>query len=430
MLEQVVVQVGSESSKNDDRRLAYIDTLRGLASVQVLLSHAMLAFFSHIAFAEPSSGTVIGYLAASPLFFAIDGASAVCIFFILSGYVLTPVFMHSRATNGAVICSRFLRLGIPAVAGCALSAILFQFFGGYHEIASALSRSQWLADGWHPADDLWFVRDALVNGIILGFQDSSLALWFGVPAASLATTANSYVTPLWTLSIEFYGSILVLLLARSRSWTLLLLVAIVLSRTYLLCFLVGHVAARFDLGGKKLLMPWPVAAAVAIFGLAVCLTSHFWSPELVVKLCASSVQILPPCPLAKPDYLMRVYGAAVFTVGVMQCPPVRTFLAHERLGALGRLSFPIYLTHWPIIFGFGSFLLVILMPWAGSLPARLLALTLSIAVTIVASMCFQPVDQIALRVSRAWRKQGLLGGSAPVEIVSLGGRKIARPSSL
>ena len=36
---------------------------------------------------------------------------------------------------------------------------------------------------------------------------------------------------------------------------------------------------------------------------------------------------------------------------------------------------------------------------------RLLALIVSIAVTIFAATCFEPVDQIALRVSRAWRKQ-------------------------
>ncbi len=332
-----------------------------------------------------------------------------CIFFVLSGYVLTPIFTHSRATNGAIIGSRFLRLAIPAIAGCGFSAILFQVFGGYNETAGAIAKSPWLADGWRPSADLWFLKDAVINGVILGFQDSSLAQWFGFPAAFLASMANSYVTPLWTLSIEFYGSILVLLLARSRSWTLLILATIILSRTYLLCFLAGHVAARFDLGGKRLLVPWPVAAAAAAIGLAVCLTSHFWSPELVVKFCAWSVQILPPCPLAKPDYLMRVYGATLFTVGIMQCTPIRTFLAHERLRALGRLSFPIYLTHWPIIFGVGSFSLVALTPWAGALPARLLALIVSIAVTIFAATCFEPVDQIALRVSRAWRKQKVAG---------------------
>jgi peptidoglycan/LPS O-acetylase OafA/YrhL len=407
VLEQVAVQ--GSASKNNDRRIAYVDTLRGFASVQVLLSHAMLAFFANFALASPSSGTLVGYLAASPLFFLIDGASAVCIFFVLSGYVLTPVFTHSPATNGAIICSRFLRLAIPAIAGCGFSAILFQVFGGYNEAAGAVARSQWLADGWRPSADLWFFKDALINGVILGYQDSSLAQWFGFPAASLASMADSYVTPLWTLSIEFYASILVLFLARSRSWTPLILATAIFSRTYLLCFIVGHVAARFDLGGKRLLVPWPVAAAGAAIGLAVCLTSHFWSPEPLVKFCARSVQILPPCPLTKTAYLMRVYGATVFTVGVMQCSPIRTFLAHERLRALGRLSFPIYLTHWPIIFGVGSFALVALAPWAGALPARLIALVVSIAVTIFAAACFEPIDQIALRVSRAWRKQKVVG---------------------
>lgn len=405
VLDPAPVHGSAASPKNNEHRIAYLDTLRGLASVQVLLSHSMLAFFIGTAFASPSSGTLVGYLAASPLFFLFDGASAVCIFFVLSGYVLTPVFAQSRAANGAIIGSRFLRLAIPAIAGCAFSAILFQIFGGYNQAAGAVAKSWWLADGWRPSADLWFLRDALINGIVLGFQDSSIVQWFGFPAASLTSMADSYVTPLWTLSIEFYGSILVLLLARARSWTLLIFAAIILSRTYLLCFLVGHLAARFDLGGKRLWVPWPAAASAAAIGLAICLTSHFWSPEAVVNFCTRSVQFLPPCPLAKPEYLMRVYGATLFTVAIMQCAPIRTFLAHERLRALGRLSFPIYLTHWPIIFGLGSFSLVILAPWAGPRPARLIAMIISIAATIFAARWFERVDQIALRVSRAWRKQ-------------------------
>jgi peptidoglycan/LPS O-acetylase OafA/YrhL len=405
VLDQVVVQDSPSISKSSDRRIAYLDTLRGLASVQVLLSHSMLAFFIGIAFASPSSGKLMGYLAASPLFFLFDGASAVCIFFVLSGYVLTPVFAQSRATHGAIIGSRFLRLAIPAIAGCCFSAILFQFFGGDNLTAGPIAKSWWLAENWRPAANLWFLKDAVINGIFLGFQDSSIVQWFGFPAGSLASMPDSYVTPLWTLSVEFYGSILVLLVARARSWTLLILATIILGRTYMICFLVGHVAARFDIGGKRLLVPWAGAALAAAIGMGVCLTSHFWSPAFVVQFCAQQVQFLPPCPLAKPDYLMRVYGASLFTVGIMQCEPIRKFLAHERLHVLGRLSFPIYLTHWPIIFGVGSFSLLVLAPRVGALPARLLAFIISIVVTLLAARYFESIDQIALRVSRAWRKQ-------------------------
>lgn len=404
-LEPAALPSSATDAKSDDKRIPYLDTLRGLASVQVLLSHSLMAFFLGVAFATPSSGTLLGYIAASPLFIVFDGATAVCIFFVLSGYVLTPVFTHSRASNGAIVISRFLRLAIPALAGCAFSALLFQFFGGSNKTAGTLAGSWWLAENWLPAANLWILKDAIINGIFLGFQDSSIVQWFGFPAASLAPMPDSYVTPLWTLSIEFYGSLLVLLLARVRSRTLLIVAALILCRSYLVCFIAGHIAARYELAGKRVVVSWPLALAAIGLGLGICMASHFWSPAAATYVCSRSLQFLAPCPLAKPDYLMRVYGATLLTIGIMQCVPIRTFLQHKRLSALGRLSFPIYLTHWPIIFGLGSFTLVMLAPFIGPHPARLLAMAISIVATIVAARCFEPIDQIALRVSRASRKR-------------------------
>ena len=409
--EETSVRERSSYSRRQSGRLDYIDTLRGLAALQVLLSHAMLAFFIGITFASPFSGSFLGYIAATPLFFPLDGASAVCIFFVLSGYVLTPLFTHSQATNAALIFSRFARLGVPALAACALSVILFQVFGGYSKTAGLLAHSQWLAESWRPPADLWFATDALVHGLLLGFQGNSMVQWLGFPSA-LTRMSNSYVGPLWTLSIEFYGSILVLILVRSRSWPLLIVVAIILSRNYLLCFLIGHVAARFRLGEERPAIPWPLAAAFATAGVLVCMASHFWSPGPVLKFCALTPRILLPCPAFNPAYLLRIYGATVFTISTMQCSPLRTFLGQKGLRVLGRLSFPIYLTHWPIIFGVGSFLLVALAPWIGQKAARSLALVASVALTLFAAGYFERVDQLALKLSRALRQRKAAAASA------------------
>jgi peptidoglycan/LPS O-acetylase OafA/YrhL len=391
-------------SEGKRQRLDYVDTLRGLASVQVLLSHSLLAFFLGTAMASPLSGTLTGYVAASPLYFMIDGASAVCIFFVLSGYVLTPLFSGSRAAGGALLFSRFLRLALPAIASCAFSATLFHFWGGKNIPASAIARSEWLADGWRPQNDLWFIRDAVVNGIFLGFRGSSIPEWFGFPTASLAAMSDSYVTPLWTLSVEFYGSILVLWLARAKSWTLLVLAIIIFSRSYMLCFLAGHVAARLQLGGGRPLAPPLVTWGVILIGIAICVVSHFWIPQTVVKFCSLSTQFLPPCPLANPAYAMRIYGATILTIAIMQNEWLRSVLGHDRLRSLGSLSFPIYLTHWPIIFGLGSATVVALAPLIGEIPARFAALLASIVFSILAARCFVPVDQFALRASRDARQ--------------------------
>ena len=97
----------------------------------------------------------------------------------------------------------------------------------------------------------------------------------GFPTASLASTSDSYVTPLWALSVEFYGSTFVLWFARARSWTLLGLAIIIFSRSYMLCFLAGHVAARFQLGGRRPLAQALVTWSAIAIGIAICLVSHF-----------------------------------------------------------------------------------------------------------------------------------------------------------
>jgi hypothetical protein len=45
-----------------------------------------------------------------------------------------------------------------------------------------------------------------------------------------------------------------------------------------------------------------------------------------VKFCSLSTQFLPPCPLAKPSYLMSVYGATILTIAIMQNESLRSFL--------------------------------------------------------------------------------------------------------
>ena len=51
-----------------------------------------------------------------------------------------------------------------------LSVVLFQIFAGANLSAARLLNSQWLADSWRPSAGLWFLKDALVNGVLVGFR--------------------------------------------------------------------------------------------------------------------------------------------------------------------------------------------------------------------------------------------------------------------
>ena len=81
----------SAAPSSAPRRIAYLESIRGLAAIQVLLLHFFLAFAPDLAAPNPSSA-LGGAIHFSPLYFLYDGYSAVYIFFCLSGYVLTRSF--------------------------------------------------------------------------------------------------------------------------------------------------------------------------------------------------------------------------------------------------------------------------------------------------------------------------------------------------
>ncbi len=96
-------RLGADPTANtmDDRRTAFIHGLRRLAALQVVLLQYCSTFLPFAA----RTGTSHHYgweatVAPSPLFFLIDGYSAVSLFFLMNGFVLAPSFM--RATSASV----------------------------------------------------------------------------------------------------------------------------------------------------------------------------------------------------------------------------------------------------------------------------------------------------------------------------------------
>ena len=100
------------SHSAEPQRLAYLESIRGLAAVQVVLLHFFSAFWPDLVFESVNHG-VAWYVHLSPLYFLYDGHSAVYIFFVLSGYVLSRSFERHLEHPLALILARALRLGLP-----------------------------------------------------------------------------------------------------------------------------------------------------------------------------------------------------------------------------------------------------------------------------------------------------------------------------
>src|ERR1700688_4423193 len=97
-------------------RIAYLESIRGLAALQVLLLHFLGAFAPDLVVSLPAGAGIAGYIHLSPLYFLYDGYSAIYIFFALSGYVLTRAFERHLANPSSQVLARVVRLGLPALA--------------------------------------------------------------------------------------------------------------------------------------------------------------------------------------------------------------------------------------------------------------------------------------------------------------------------
>lgn len=393
-----------EASRDKAPRIAYLESIRGLAALQVLLLHFLSAFAPDLVFTPPPGAIVARTIHLSPLYFLYDGYSAVYIFFVLSAYVLTRSFERHLAASQ--IMARLIRLGLPALAATLVAAAVMLMFGRPNVEAGDLSGSAWFAGQWHAdLSILSVIRDGVLNALFLGYR--------GSPGVAFLPwqqpIEQSFVAPLWTLSIEFYGSMIVLVLCgfarKSRVWwwAVVLLGAIFTVRSAYICFFIGHLLATF----RRAERPAPASRLLPVFsiafGVALCVLAEVWQPLWLRSLCADPTYFLFPGPFAPVQ--QKTFGAILVLIGIIDLEMARGFLSRPWLVRCSKLSFPLYLIHWPILFGPAAALFLLLNGIVGIELARVGAIVVGIGLAFIGSIFFLPVDRRALELSRRLRKR-------------------------
>jgi peptidoglycan/LPS O-acetylase OafA/YrhL len=392
---------------NAPGRINYLESIRGLAALQVLLLHFLAAFAPEFVFSLPGAAPVAGFIHLSPIYFLYDGYSAVYIFFALSGYVLTRSFERNLGRPFAHVPARIVRLGLPAMAAVLVSAAVMLIFGKPNMVAGELAGSAWFADQWNTQVSLAsVVKDGTLNALFLGYRGLPGVAFLGPWQQSVE---QSLVAPLWTLSIEFYGSMIVLWLCwcvrRSRMlWcAAMLLGAIFTIRSAYICFFVGHFLAAFACAER----PAPASRLLPAFavasGIFVCVLAEVWQPQWLKALCASPTYLLFPGQFAPMQ--QKAFGAILVLLGLIHLEAARGLLSKPWLVARSKLSFPLYLIHWPVLFGPAAALFLLLSGTIGVGPARLCAIVAGMCLAFAASTFFLPLDRLALDLSRAIRRR-------------------------
>jgi len=342
-------------------RVRSLEGLPGIAAVQVVLLHFVSGFLPDMA-----------DRAAPPLRVLWDGHTAVYVFFLISGAVLTPSFARGGAWTRQA-AKRLVRLGVPVAAAAAVALALLTALPDAHLVAARLTGSGWLAMDSSGAPTLsHLLREVTLDSLILGYREYTI---FAPIAGRLPLLEHALNAPSWSLHLELYGSLLLLglVLLRERAPRAHVAAVIVCAVSFgthpMFLFVIGHLCAAW-LGRP----PRPaIGAVLLVLGLTLSAGKNW---DLVEAARVAIARITPGDTPNLFQFQSQLAAMALFS-GVLLSPSAQRLLSLCHY--LGRLSFSIYLLHFPILF---SAACAGFIPLAGVLPQPA-----AVAVTFIGFAC-------------------------------------------
>ncbi|KAG9553817.1 hypothetical protein KCV01_g22611, partial [Aureobasidium melanogenum] len=367
------------------------DGLRGIAALCVVLCHFFISIYpagfslTHPQGTGPAPGrtslvtTVLEFPWLSVFW---NGTFAVAVFFVLSGYVLTKPFVDrgDLASMKIRAARRYPRLCIPIFGSIMISYVVMALGLSHAHELSNMTGSPWLLNFWsfEPSATL-AVKEATYGAIFQG--------------------VSSYNPILWTMKVEFIGSMIVFgfraLNLRGRLGVLNVAVIIFALTQFFpdeWIFYAGFIAGSY-LGQLKAPQPrWAIVVAVAA---AVFFGGYNYSPMY------GFLSLLPMTENGVKNF-MTTLGAIALIYAVRAGCFQRILMSRVAL-YLGKVSYAIYLVHFPIVLSFTAWLFVRLHGAAGLGydAATMITLVCTMAFVIGSAAAFEATfDRFGIKVSK------------------------------
>ncbi|TLX16804.1 acyltransferase [Rhizobium sp. MHM7A] len=351
----------SISTNNNQGRLDYLDGIRGVGALVVFYYH-LLVMFIGIPFPQYTA------LYHSVL---LDGPLAVKVFFVISGMALSAASLKNPdAPILPSLAARYFRLALPIFFTSLIAFALMGFGLMYNEEAARTGISvDWLGS--------FYPMFPSIEGVL------RFSFYEALMDYNLKTSYNS---SLWTIPFEFAGSLAIYLMLlvindpkRRRLAAIVLFVALYKNNTFIACFFAGYLIADLNiyLAGRK----WKgvnFAGIVLIVGASVLVS--IFRPKTELYWAAIAILLVLGCTLSVT---------------------AKALLSSKIGKVLGKLSFPLYLSHIFVICSLTSFLYLELQKMGfGTKAAFLVNLTLSSICAFALAAALVPMETLVVSLSK------------------------------
>jgi peptidoglycan/LPS O-acetylase OafA/YrhL len=359
------------------KKTAYLDGLRGFSALLVYLHHHTIWAHSAsygMAVLENAFGWEGHHVfACLPILrnFFTGGNSAVAVFFLISGYVLSVSPLHALHSSepsrigdylGSAFFRRWVRLFLPVLATTFVWMTTWHVF----DIKSNNSISKQPESSY--SQEIWvFYRDFKAYSFI--FNEG---YW------------NGYNDHLWSIPLEFRGSVFVwtVLLAISRfapgvrlilEAGLTFYLIFIVDGWYCACFIIGLMLCEMDMLVEKDCAPplltrltpkrswiyW-IFLIVALYLAGVPSILHSQDPVKDLEGLRNNspgwyyLSFLVPEPFSDYRWFYRIIAGTLLMISIPRITILKNLMESRFCQFLGKHSYALYLVHGPILWSVGD----------------------------------------------------------------------------
>jgi peptidoglycan/LPS O-acetylase OafA/YrhL len=319
------------------------DGLRGAVAILVFFTHFLVAFFPG-GFdvllpglqTSPATNGTIERILRLPFISIFWNGNFMVMFFVISGYVLSrPYYFGNQLdTLRDRNLRRYLRLGVPTAASVFIGYFLLKYGLLWNHAAAAISHSDWL-------NSYYAFKPTFLDAL----RDASYRV--------LLMRADQFNPPLWTMKIEFIGSLITFsfyaLMPARGLWRKVIHYAIAVLSIGVLAKGDGIYYYAFLLGGLIWILPKPkgiykwLLLAAALYLECFQYDARFrWMPDPGVWDQKFFYGVIG-------GFLMFWFLRSGAWDRVLASPPMRV---------LGRASYSMYLTHFFVLCTFSSWFFI------------------------------------------------------------------------
>ena len=382
-------------------KISYLDGIRGVAAFLVFFHHFLLAFYgSYYTFdlhATHIHNNLEVKYGQSIFSFLSNGNFCVCIFFVLSGFVLSTKYFRTNdfevLVSGAM--RRFLRLYIPVAFTLVLAFLLMKAKLYYNVQAAHFAMSDW-----------WF-------GSMWTFPHPFHQLLHCLKVGTMFQGDNSMDTSLWTMSIELTGSMFVFAFLALTHGTrhklgalLVMLLYCKITQQYTLATFVLGISLNYSqqyFAAHKKYVITILASLLLVVGL---LLGSYPTTEVITDTIYGHL----PHIVLRFAPMYHVIGAYFVVLAFVMSRSLQHIISLRFFRFLGYISFSLYLLHPLILGSFSSHVFLKLHSSIGYNHLVLLVFVLTTLVTLPISWLMTkyidtPGMQFAKYVYERWSKK-------------------------